>query len=71
MIQGKIHRYLGMTLDYTANGISRICMMEYIDEILTAFKKMDQSISVTKYSVAPQNLFKVYEDCEQISPDKS
>ena len=47
VIQGKIHRYLGMTLDYTANGISRICMMEYIDEILTAFKKW------TKGSASP------------------
>jgi hypothetical protein len=34
---GKIHKYLGMTLDYTIRRQARISMLKYIDEILTAF----------------------------------
>ena len=67
----KIHKYLGMTVDYTISEIYRTSMLEYIDEILTAFEKMDPSNSGTKSSVAPDNLFKVDEDCEKLSPDKA
>ena len=48
--QGNIHKYLGMTLDYTFSGISRINMLEYIDKILTAFDKIYPSNSGTKSS---------------------
>ena len=71
MIRGKIHKYLGMTLDYKVSGIARISMLEYIYEILTAFDKMDPSNSGTKSSAALENLFKVDKDCEKISTDKS
>jgi hypothetical protein len=37
--RGKIHTYLGMTLDYTARGQVKITMFDYVDEILTAFDK--------------------------------
>ena len=60
-----------MTLDYTVSGISRISMLEYIDEILTVFEKMDPRNSSTKSSLAPDNLFKVDEDCDNLSPDKA
>ena len=39
MSQGKIHKYLGMNLNYTDSGIARIIILEDIDEILTAFNK--------------------------------
>jgi hypothetical protein len=37
--RGKIHKYLGMTLDYTVCGQVKITMFDYVDEILTAFDK--------------------------------
>ena len=48
--RGKIQKYLGMTLYYTVSGVSRINMLEYIDEILTEFNKMDTRNSGTKSS---------------------
>ena len=69
--QGKINKYLGMTMDHTVSGISRISILEYIDNILTAFDKMDPSNSSTKSSVATENLFKVDKVCEKLSPDKA
>ena len=44
--------------------------MEYIDEIMTAFDKMEPINSGTKYSAAQENLFKVDEDCEKIITEK-
>ena len=63
VIRGNIHKYLGMTLDYTVSGISKISILEYIDEILNAFDKVDPSNSVTKSSATLENMFKVDEDC--------
>ena len=42
-------------------------MLEYIDEILTAFNKMDPSNSVTKSSATPENLLKAVKDCDKLS----
>ena len=39
--RGKVHKYLGMTLDYTIRGQVKITMLDYIEEILTAFNKAD------------------------------
>jgi hypothetical protein len=35
---GKVHKYLGMTLDYTTPGQVKISMFDYINEILAAFE---------------------------------
>jgi hypothetical protein len=37
--RGKIHKYLGMTLDCTVHGQVKITMFDYVDEIITAFDK--------------------------------
>jgi hypothetical protein len=37
--RGKMHKYLGMTLDNTVHGQVKITMFGYVDEILTAFDK--------------------------------
>jgi hypothetical protein len=39
VIRGKIHKYLGMNLDYTVRGQVKITMFNYVDEILAAFYK--------------------------------
>jgi hypothetical protein len=37
--RGKIHKYLGMTLDYSVPGQVKITMLDYVNEILAAFDK--------------------------------
>jgi hypothetical protein len=69
--RGKVHKYLGMTLDYRIRGQVRISMVDYIDEILEAFDKADPKGGGTKTSAAPENLFKVNEDCTKLEPLKA
>ena len=39
VIRGKVHKYLGMTLDYTVCGQVEITMIKFLDKILIAFEK--------------------------------
>ena len=58
--RGKVHEYLGMTLDYTTTGSVRVTMFKYIDEIIETFSKFD--IIKLKSTAAPEDLFKIDED---------
>ena len=69
--RGKVHKYLGMTLDYSVRGQIKISMYDYIEEILTAFDKAEPKCAGTKTSAAPDNLFKVNEDCEKLSTKRA
>ena len=57
--RGKVHKYLGMTLDFTTRGQVKVSMLEYIEEILTAFVKAEPKGAGTKSSAAADNLFTV------------
>jgi hypothetical protein len=57
-----------MTLDYTTPGQVKITMLDFVDEIITAFEKADPTGSGTKTSAAPENLLK---DCAKIKPKKA
>ena len=37
----KVHKYLGMTLDYTVLGQVQITMIDFLDKVLTAFDKAE------------------------------
>jgi hypothetical protein len=69
--RGKLHIYLGMTLDYTTRGQVKITMFDFLDEIIITFDKADPTGSGTKTSAAPVNIFKVDEDCEKLSPKRA
>jgi hypothetical protein len=69
--RGKIHKYLGMTLDYTVGGQVKITMFDYIDEILTAFDKAEPKACGTKTNTSPDIIFKVDESCENLKQDKA
>jgi hypothetical protein len=69
--RGKVHKYLGMTLDFRVRGQVKVSMFDYIEEILTAFEKAEPNCAGTKSSAAPVNLFTVNEDCEKISDQKA
>ena len=68
--RGKVHKCLGMTLDYSKKGQCKITMPEYIDEILKAFEKAAPDKTGTKSSAAPKDLFVVDEACKKLSPEK-
>ena len=68
--RGKIHKYVGMALDYSVCGQVKISMSEYVNEIMAAFDKAEPKGGGTKSSAAPDNLFTVNEDCEKISQEK-
>jgi hypothetical protein len=69
--QGKVHTFLGMTLNFTTPGEVIISMFDYIDELLNAFEKAEPSIKGTKSSAAPSDLFKIDKDCEKLHPSKA
>ena len=67
VIRGKIHKHLGMTLDYKFGGQVSITMISYIEEILSAFDKAEPKWGVTKTSAAPNNIFVVNESCKKLN----
>jgi hypothetical protein len=69
--RGNIHKYIGMTLDYTVRGQVKITMHDYVDAILNAFDKAEPKGGGTKTSEAPDSLFKVDESCEKLKQDKA
>jgi hypothetical protein len=68
--RGKIHKYLGITLDYSVPGQVIFTMLDYVDEILAVFDKAEPKGGGTKTSAAPDSLFKVDEDCEKLAQPK-
>ena len=52
----KVHKYLGMTLEYSIVGQVNITMLDYIDEIIHAFDKSYPTGRFTKPSTAPDIL---------------
>ena len=81
--RGKTHKYLGMTLDYSNSGECKITVIEYVDEILAAWDKVEPKIDEegfekvqskarkTKTSAAPENLFRVDDDCKKLNSVKA
>ena len=69
--RGKVHTYLGMTLDYSMRGQVIVTMYDYIQEILEAFDKAEPKGMGTKSSAAPNNLFKVNKDSKKLSTNKA
>jgi hypothetical protein len=69
--RGKIHKYIGMTLDYTVRGQVKITMFDYVDDILTAFDKAEPKGGGKKISAAPDSLFKVDESCTKLAQNKA
>ena len=54
--RGKVHKYLGMTLDFSVRGQVKITMLEYVEEILTAFAKAEPKGAGTKSECSSEQL---------------
>ena len=66
----EIHKYLGMTIDYTNKGLCKIMVFNYIKEILYTFDYIDPKATGTKSSAAPTKLFVVRYDCTKLNTIK-
>ena len=74
--RGKVHTYVGMTLDFTESKIVKVTMFAYIDEIGVqawdkACSELEDGFVVVSglkmiASAAPDNLFKVDEDAMKL-----
>lgn len=69
--RGKVHTYLGMTIDFKVKGEVKISMFGYIAKILTAFEHANPKATGIKTSAAPDNLFKVDRDSTKLKPPKA
>ena len=68
--RGKIHEYLGMTLDYSTPGQVSITMVKYIEEILQLYSEHDNNDSTAK-TPAAEHLFKVNEEASSLTQDQA
>lgn len=62
--RGKVHEYLGMTLDYTESGVIKINMQDYVRKILD---KMPEDMNGTATSPAADHFFQVIDGIESLS----
>jgi hypothetical protein len=78
--RGKIHTYLGMTLDFTTTGVVSVSMINYIQDIIKEWddttSKLDDGFErVIKRqkiaTAAPDDLFKINEDQVKLSKEKA
>ena len=69
--RGKVHTYLGMTLDFSAPGEVSITMLDYIKEYLAAFDKAAPKERGIKTSAAPSDLYTVRQDSAKLVKAKS
>ena len=75
--RGKVHKYLGMSLDFSNKGQCIVTMNDYVADIVKDYdlvlaKYDDGFLPVTKQrfeSPALENLFTVNEDCEKLPED--
>ena len=53
VVRGKVHDYLGMTLDFRENGKVKISMFKYIEELLLGLNEKMKGIAVTPAALHP------------------
>jgi hypothetical protein len=63
---GDIHEYLGMTIDYSEDGMVKFTMYDYLEDILLEAPDDMDGVSVT---VASDHLFTVNGGCEKLNPE--
>ena len=68
--QGKVHEYLGRTLDYTICGQVKTTMFSYIEDILTTLNKSYMKGRVTKSRAFTNNIFVVNKYCKKLDQEK-
>ena len=64
--RGKVHEYVGMTIDYSENGKVKFTMRDYLEDIIA---NMPERLKPTRFMVTPagDHLFKVNEDAIKLN----
>ncbi len=62
--RGKVHKYLGMSLDFSHKWHCIVTMHDYVDLILKAY-----DVALAKYDDGVSPVFTVNEDCEKLLED--
>ena len=71
IVRGKIHEYLGMTLDYSVRGEVKVTMIPYIKDIVEKFTKHHDDSEKVAVTPASEHLFTVDEKATRLSVDMS
>ena len=66
----KIHKYLGMNLNFSVTGEVKVAMILYVKEIITKLAKFDKSDAIAN-TPAANNLFQVNDTTEWLDDTKS
>ena len=66
--RGKIHDFLGMTLDFTTPGKVKINMIEYVKKMVEDFPEQDDTTATTP---AANHLFDVRDNATKLPEDKA
>ena len=66
----KIHKYLGMQLDFSVAGQVKITMFDYIQEMLEDFYKLDPNKTISR-TPAADHIFKVRDDQPKLDEHKA
>jgi hypothetical protein len=78
--RGKVHKYLGNTLDFATAKVVKVTMIDYIHEIIKtwnrACKEFDNGFEFLANCkrtamAAPEDLFKVDKDALKLSPPEA
>ena len=68
--RGKVHDYLGMTLDFATEGVVKIKMLDYVSKMLDGF---DYPNEIAKEVVSPvlENLYKIDDKSEKLDAKRA
>jgi hypothetical protein len=78
--RGKVHKYIGMKLDFTNVGVVTVTMIDYVDDAIKAWDEavtkfndgFEREVNLQRIATAaPEDLFKVNEDAVKLDKDKS
>ena len=76
---GKVHDFLGMTLDFSMKHQVKISLFKYVEDLIFSWDKLHPEIgnegfkaikSKKQVSASPKNLFKINEDAPKLSDEK-
>ena len=69
--RGKVHDYLGMTLDYSEAGKVKIHMKNYIEKMIEEFPYKNEVKGKTAFTPAADYLFKINDDLPKLTKVKA
>jgi hypothetical protein len=66
--RGKVHEYIGMTLDFSKPGKLKVMMLPYINEIVSDYTKYSKDLK-TGVTPAADHLFKIDDNAVKLDKE--